>query len=189
MQTPLQCPVCGSSDIEVREETRHVTVPFAAPVEYSTRVHTCHACDDVFEESEEPFKVAERAAIAASANNIINTLADSGITMAYIERALRLPQRTLARWKAGDCSAGAIALLRIVGTFPGILEVADKDFDQTASEQWLISCIPPRTAGLGTVPQAVAVEPKPWCNGTKLSVASTTVEEMIGGIREIRACA
>jgi hypothetical protein len=123
MQT--QCLVCGSSDVEVREVTRYVTIPFAAPVAYSTRVFTCHACDDVFEESVEPFKGAERTAITASATNIINTLADRGITMAYVERALRLPQRTLT----GERSAVAVALLRIVETFPGILAALDTAYD------------------------------------------------------------
>lgn len=58
--------------------------------------------------------------------------------MAYIERALRLPQRTLARWKTGECSAPAIALLRLVRTYPWLLAVADDSFNVLSARQTLI---------------------------------------------------
>lgn len=53
-----------------------------------------------------------------------------GITMAMFERVFELPTRTLTRWKGGDFSASALALLRIVATYPWIIEVAEHKFER-----------------------------------------------------------
>ncbi len=54
--------------------------------------------------------------------------------MAYVERALDLPARTVARWKSGEHSASALALLRVVATYPWMLEVAEHRFDLSVAD-------------------------------------------------------
>ncbi len=65
---------------------------------------------------------------------MLEMLSDSGVTMAYLERALGLPARTAERWKAGESSAAALALLRTITSFPWILEVADGGFERQATD-------------------------------------------------------
>jgi transcriptional regulator with XRE-family HTH domain len=81
---------------------------------------------------------ALEAAVSMSAKGIIEQLSNRGVSMAYIERALRLPQRTLARWKTGEFSAPGIALLRLIRTYPWLLSVADDSFDPALARQTLI---------------------------------------------------
>src|SRR5690606_15728742 len=64
------------------------------------------------------------------AKNILESMSNVGITMAMFERVFELPTRTLTRWKNGDFSASALALLRIVATYPWIIEVAEHKFEK-----------------------------------------------------------
>jgi hypothetical protein len=89
-------------------------------------------------------------AVRDSARAMIDQLADRGITMAYFERALQLPQRTLARWKDGGCAAAGIAVLRLIRTYPWLLRVADHGFSEAASQGTLI------TEGAAAYVQALA---------------------------------
>ena len=68
---------------------------------------------------------------------MLSHLSKIGYSMAAIERALELPQRTISRWKANkELSSIGIALLRIIRTYPWILEVAEKKFD--FNDAWII---------------------------------------------------
>jgi hypothetical protein len=58
-------------------------------------------------------------------------------SMAFVERALELPQRTMMRWKKGQLSDAAIALLRIIGTYPWIMDVADAKYDSIYAQKRL----------------------------------------------------
>lgn len=86
-------------------------------------------------------RVAEalERAVRDSARAIIDQLAERGISMAYFERALQLPQRTLARWKEGGSAAAGIALLRLVRTYPWLLRVADHGFSEASAQGTLIT--------------------------------------------------
>lgn len=64
-----------------------------------------------------------------SVPRMLELLGAHGMSMAYIERALDLPVGTAVRWKAGECSAAALALLRIITTFPWVVEVAESGLD------------------------------------------------------------
>jgi hypothetical protein len=61
--------------------------------------------------------------------NILDDLNRSNISMAMLEPVFDLPARTLTRWKHGDFSSSALALLRIVSTFPWIIHVAEEKFN------------------------------------------------------------
>jgi hypothetical protein len=108
----------------------------AEPVIYQERVDLCSACG-----TEGDFARENDAALAAagkrSARAIIESLAADGFSMAYFERAFGLPQRTMARWKAGECSAGSLALLRVVRSYPWVLRVAERSFSEKVARQEL----------------------------------------------------
>jgi hypothetical protein len=58
-------------------------------------------------------------------------LTSDGYSLAYMERALGLPRRTMTRWRAegSKISAPALALLKTIRTYPWILEVSENQFD------------------------------------------------------------
>lgn len=69
----------------------------------------------------------------ASMVHLLNDLNSSGLTNAYMERALGLPARALARWKNEASimpSAAGHALMRLIRTFPWLLQVAEEGFDE-----------------------------------------------------------
>lgn len=69
---------------------------------------------------------------------MLQHLAEAGISMAYLERALRLPARTVARWKSGNVSASGLALLRVVRRFPWVVEVAASRFAEDVAARAVV---------------------------------------------------
>ena len=139
--TVITCPACGSENLESLSETRCAIVPYGPPVGYSAAYHRCNECHeegDFADENESALATAEKKAVDNSMCAMIDYLANSGVTMAHFERALSLPQRTVARWKAGASSAPAVALMRVVRTYPWMLEVADSNFDQDHARRVLL---------------------------------------------------
>jgi hypothetical protein len=60
---------------------------------------------------------------------MLNHLENRGMSMPYLERALMLPQRTLALWRSGECPADGLALLKILVAFPWMVKVSESCFD------------------------------------------------------------
>jgi hypothetical protein len=127
----VSCPACGSTDVATSFEPGIVEVPYGEPRAYRERVDVCRVCHesgDFSGQNEDEIQAALGASLASSMPIMLEKLANADRSMAYIERALMLPQRTLARWKNGDYSAAGAALMRLVATFPWLLEVADARF-------------------------------------------------------------
>lgn len=61
---------------------------------------------------------------------LIESLESKGLKLAYIERCLGLPQRTISRWKSGEESASGKALLQIIDNCPWILEIAKNHYNK-----------------------------------------------------------
>lgn len=59
---------------------------------------------------------------------IINDFVKAGYSMAYMERALGLPMRTMARWKKGSYAKADLALMKVLKAFPWMIKVADEQF-------------------------------------------------------------
>ena len=70
---------------------------------------------------------------------MLEDMNNAGISMAMFERVFELPPRTLTRWKAGDFSSSALALLRIAATFPWIIKVAEHKFEHKHAGYALIT--------------------------------------------------
>jgi len=137
----LSCPSCGSTNISVTKSPRTFSAPMgpAMPIEFET--DTCNECGesgDFEKHNDEVIRDAEQRSAAASVESLFEMIAGHGCSMAYMERSLALPPRTLARWKAGGTSASGLALLRIVATYPWVLEVADARFSSRAASSKLI---------------------------------------------------
>lgn len=131
----VECPNCGSCEISIEQKVKQVTVPFHAPVAYKATQHLCKACNesgDFTGENDSVIMKIREEAIKESVLEMLSDLAARGIKMTYIERALRLPSKTINRWKTGDTSAAAVALLRIVRTLPWVLDVADHGYHPDA---------------------------------------------------------
>ncbi len=133
MKQKVACPSCGSENVKSTVEQKAVTVPFAPKQSYDARIDHCGECGmsgDFFKANEGAVAHALNEARRLSAISMMNGLVEKNhLGMAYMERVLDLPARTMMRWKMGDCSAGALALLRIISTYPWTLDVADAQYE------------------------------------------------------------
>jgi hypothetical protein len=83
----------------------------------------------------------------ASIEAMLSFLEEHDVMPRYIERAFRLPVRTVDEWKKGTFTAGDLALLRLVRTLPALLELADANYKMdreqalTAAEQETLAWI------------------------------------------------
>ncbi|MCD6584814.1 MAG: hypothetical protein J7K96_03530 [Desulfobacteraceae bacterium] len=125
------CPSCGSEQFEESISKHLLPIVYGEPAEWEEKIQHCQICGesgDFANENDSAIESAIESAKKQSINSMLDGLSELGIKMTYIERALELPARTIARWKSGGSSAASIALLRTIRTFPWILEVADSDF-------------------------------------------------------------
>lgn len=126
------CPSCGSKDLEKVANKKSYPIVYGKPAEWDEEMHHCLTCGESGNFSDDNDSIAENAIELAkkqSVNTMLDSLVEGGIKMAYLERAFELSPRTTSRWKAGGCSASSIALIRIIRTFPWMVEVADAHFD------------------------------------------------------------
>ncbi|MBN2497940.1 MAG: hypothetical protein JXR96_25325 [Deltaproteobacteria bacterium] len=136
-----KCPVCGSEDVREERVAESLPVPYGPAASFTTTQYTCNTCGesgDFTGANSSIINDAIRKSSAESAASMLEHLAGEGISSAYFERAMRLPARTTARWKYGELSAAALALLRSVRTYPWLLEVADADFEPVTAKTGLI---------------------------------------------------
>lgn len=134
---PISCPACGSVDIEANDGQDKISVPYGPEVEYTKTIHRCHACGTVGDftgDNDAKIKFAQAKSQGESAKFMIEQLTTSpddrpALTPSYIERALRIQSGSTKLWKMGMISDVALALLRIIHTFPWLLQVSDADFN------------------------------------------------------------
>jgi len=141
MTRPKSCPACGSTNIEESFEDRSMIVPLAPAAQYSALIDHCRDCDtrgDFQRANTARIQFAVQHAKKASLGILISGLMENGdYSMAAMERILGLSQRTMMRWKGGNFSDSALALIRFVSTYPWLLDVADARFDRTYAQQRL----------------------------------------------------
>jgi hypothetical protein len=135
------CPACGSDSIQITKTKHALPIVYGSPAVYDEVLEQCLVCGesgDFSGENDELVEAALEIAKKQSVIDMLDALSHKGIKMSYIERTLELPSRTIARWKGGELSAATLALLRIIRTFPWILEVADSRFDQSVAKYRLV---------------------------------------------------
>ncbi len=145
MKKPLFCPECDSDKIRVDWETDQISLPGGDKFDYEKEIHICENCGErgvfsrsIIKENHERYLAALQENNNRSLESITDYLSQHNLKMAFVERSLRLPQRTVSRWKSKGVSASGMALMRIIKTFPWILCVAEKDFDERFSKEELV---------------------------------------------------
>lgn len=145
MSDKIICPACGSSDsIEEIMETEEIKEPFVESKKIEVTNYRCLLCGaegDFAGQSKKKYTQALTELKNKAVNRIIEDFDNNNISMASIERALELPQRTLTKWKNGLSSptAAGIALLKIIRTYPWILDVAQSNFNPLVSRNVFIN--------------------------------------------------
>lgn len=135
----IECPACGSSATVKDIVHSLIPVPYTEPANYSEVIYTCLTCGeqgDFTGENDKAITEALNKSAAASVVVMLDHLASQGIIQPGFERCLRLSMGTTKRWKEGEYTASDLALLRIVRTFPWILEVADNNFNVGWRRLW-----------------------------------------------------
>lgn len=136
-QNKLQCPACGSLNNVLLEKKEMVKAPFGPIKQIIETRYKCADCESIFIDenvTEDPYANALEQSKKESVNYILDCLHKSGYSLAAMERALELPQRTMSQWKSGrELSAAGMALLRIINTYPWIIEVAEVNYDERFS--------------------------------------------------------
>jgi DNA-binding transcriptional regulator YiaG len=128
------CPICGFDQIdhEIRPET--VSDYYCGQKEVSLAYDCCRQCGtdgDFGEQNDKLIREALDKMKAEYVKIILQDFAKSHMNFAGMERALELPQRTLAKWKNGTSapSAAGVTLLKFLNLFPWLVDVADYNFD------------------------------------------------------------
>ena len=135
-QNKAICPVCGSSAVESEIKATEHVFPGGGHFSVDEVLNRCSACGEEGDFAGVNDKRVDKALEIfrkGFSSDLIQKLATRNISMAWIERCLALPQRTLHRWKNGSCTASDLALLRIIDTFPWILDVAKQGFSPRAA--------------------------------------------------------
>ena len=134
-----RCPACGSVEILEKKETITITEPFAGEDNVEIIENMCSVCEsrgDFFDQNENIVEETIKNLKQKSVENILKYFIDNKISMSSIERALEIPQRTLAKWKNKKCktSSTGVALLRFIRLYPWLLEVAENKYDYKKAE-------------------------------------------------------
>ena len=128
-----KCPACGYDKPRIKKVDNKGEAPYGPEISVQEMILTCENCEAEFdygdligEESKSPYEISKSESI----DFMIRLLKDiSGYSLASIERALELPQRTFSRWLLHkEFSSASIAMLRILCTYPWIIEVAENKF-------------------------------------------------------------
>jgi len=128
------CPACGSNKIEKNIKTKILREPFAEEKFVVITEFTCLACGtigDFFNENDESIDAVYKELKKESAENILSSLEELGISMSAIERILGLPQGIFTKWrsKKTDLPVGVLTLLRFIRLCPWLLEVAENNYN------------------------------------------------------------
>lgn len=134
------CPFCGSNVFERKEYAQEEKMALCQ-FSYQKIVDVCSKCGEEFDfsgENDRRFLQAYEKAKKASLSQMLKEFEAQKLSMAYIERALELSQRTLSQWKTQGTSAIGMALMRIIYTFPWLLKVADNKYDKSFANKQLV---------------------------------------------------
>ncbi|MDD3538925.1 MAG: hypothetical protein AB7V60_04820 [Candidatus Caldatribacteriota bacterium] len=137
------CPACGSEEIYETKKTIKIKEPFAGEESIVITENICLVCEskgDFFDQNEEIIENTIKRLKQKSVENILKHFIENKRSLSSIERALEIPQRTLAKWKnkISKTSAAGIALLRFIRLFPWLLEVAENKYDPQKAENIML---------------------------------------------------
>jgi hypothetical protein len=140
------CPCCGAAGLKNFTEIRKYTPPYGETVEYEVTLQRCSICTEAGDFVGEMSKATEEAirkADAASMKPMLDALVECGYTYSTMERVLGIrPFGTMKKWYRGESfSTEALALVRIIRTYPWILWVTDEGFRRPSVVQTFAAII------------------------------------------------
>ena len=136
------CPECGAESTNIESSQKILQAPFGSTEIFIEEVFECKGCGYEFDDDADGlrYEATYQVSVASSIPAILQLLDEKGYSMVATERILELPFRTLSRWKnERKVSAGGYALLRMLATFPWLLEVADKHYEREFADDVLMS--------------------------------------------------
>lgn len=131
-KTLATCPACGSNQVSRHEKNNFDQLTLGDKFSFKEIYYICANCQeegDFLLETDKNYLAAQKNAQVQLIKKLLEDMSTVDITMAMFERVFELPTRTLTRWKNGDFSASALALLRITATYPWLIEVAEHRFE------------------------------------------------------------
>lgn len=140
--TKIICPACGYDRLIPHKKRSFDTLtlgPSFSFEEVNYECESCHEEGDFSGETEKNYLEAEKEAQTKFLEDNLEILQDKGVGLAAFERIFELPARTLTRWKNGDFSAVVLAFIRIIITYPWIIEVAEHKFESRYAKLVLIN--------------------------------------------------
>jgi DNA-binding transcriptional regulator YiaG len=135
------CPACGSQQVGRSENESVGQLTLGPKFSFKEINYKCASCGedgDFLAETDKNYLASQKEAQSSLVRQILENMNNAGISMAMFERVFELPARTLTRWKNGDFSSSSLALLRIVTTYPWIIEVAENKFEKIYSKSAVI---------------------------------------------------
>lgn len=135
------CPACGSENTTRTEIENTEQLTLGSEFVFKEIIYRCKICGeegDFVAETDKNFVLAQKSAQESLVKHTIEEFCVRNISMAYFERVFELPVRTVTRWKSGDFSSSAIALLRVTKVYPWITEVAEHRFDPNVARSILV---------------------------------------------------
>ena len=137
------CTYCGKDAVSIEEHEIELSEPYGGSSTVKIKEKVCSHCGFVEDDGSNDLVIQKELSVLkrTSMVNVLDELNAMGHTTASMERALGLPARTIGRWKnerSMSPSASAIALMRIIRTYPWVLAVADMQFDHEAARKILL---------------------------------------------------
>lgn len=136
------CPGCGFLGHGFEKIAKVIEIPFVPRTTVDVFVCSCPNCqmggdflnrnDDIIEDA---YTVLEDQFVRET----IEFFKQNGYSKPALDRILSLPQGTLDLCCQGDFPHEAVALFRILRTYPWILRLAEENFKQGAAEQLLVT--------------------------------------------------
>ena len=136
----LICPACGSSNLTKTIYSEQIAENLGSQMVVDKVLYRCEDCEtegDFFNEND---PAIEKALAQLKSTFVVSTLdefSNNKVSLAAMERALELPQRTFTKWKNGASSptSAGVTLLKFLKLFPWLLEVAENKFDYDISQK------------------------------------------------------
>lgn len=137
----INCPVCGSDKCHVASEHQSYHIPFGPLTIIEDQYSFCENCGEKVSISDQGHSQAIiDSSKWESVKTMIEYLCRNGHSCAGIERVLELPQRTLSQWHSKhEPAAAGLALLRLVRTYPWLLDVAAEGYSSFAAKKFLFN--------------------------------------------------
>lgn len=132
-----KCPCCGAI-MNAESRSFPVSVGLGTSL-YVYDVNVCPECsyEEDSEDNKFEFKDAVNAALMDCANKVLSSFKQNCKNFSDMERNFHLPVRTFSKWYNGSKkpSASAVALLRIINSFPWMEKAAEYDFESEKAQE------------------------------------------------------